>query len=67
VSILTTGGAGFIGSHTAKLFYESGFEVGVLDNLVNGRRKNASWGTFIEGDISDTTLVRRILREHAPS
>jgi UDP-glucose 4-epimerase len=67
VSILITRGAGFIGSHAAKLFYEPGCEVGVLDNLVNGRRKNANWGTFIEGDISDTTLVRRMPRENSPS
>ena len=42
VSILITRGAGFIGSHTVKLFYEPGFEIGVLDNLVNGRRKECN-------------------------
>jgi len=67
VSILITGGVGYIGSHTAKLFQESGLDVVVLDNLVTGCNKNAKWGTFIEGDISDAAIVRRILRDYSVS
>jgi len=67
MSILITGGAGFIGSHTAKLFYESGFDIVVLDSLVTGTRENAHWGSFVEGDISNIPLVCTILREYSVS
>jgi len=63
MSILITGGAGFIGSHSASLFSDSGYEIVVLDNLSTGRRYNARWGTFVSGDVSDMALVRQILRE----
>jgi UDP-glucose 4-epimerase len=62
MSILITGGAGFIGSHTAKCLRESGRDVIVLDNLSAGSKDDVRWGTFVEGDIADTSLVRSVLR-----
>jgi UDP-glucose 4-epimerase len=50
MSILSTGSAGFIGSYTAKLFTDSGFEVVVLDNFATGRRENALSGVVVEGN-----------------
>ena len=38
MSILLTGGTGYIGSHTAAVLVEAGFEVVLLDNLSNSRR-----------------------------
>ena len=64
MSILVTGGAGYIGRHTAKLLRESGCVPVVLDNLSTGRREETGWGPCIEGDISDVSLVRRVIREH---
>jgi UDP-glucose 4-epimerase len=65
MSILITGGAGYIGSHTAKLLDEAGLDVVILDNLSTGRRENSRWGAFIEGDIADVSLVRSIIRQYA--
>ena len=64
MSILVTGGAGYIGRHTAKLLHASGLVPVVLDNLSTGRRDELGWGPFVEGDISDVALVRRLIREH---
>ena len=66
-TILITGGAGFIGSFTAKFCAEAGFQVVVLDNLVTGRSDRARWGRFHRADIRDVELVRHILRTHRVS
>ncbi|MCB1926191.1 MAG: UDP-glucose 4-epimerase GalE [Gammaproteobacteria bacterium] len=64
-SILVTGGAGYIGSHTVRQLGEAGERVVTLDNLSKGFRENVLFGEFVEGDTADQTLVSRVLREHA--
>jgi UDP-glucose-4-epimerase GalE len=65
--ILVTGGAGYIGSHTAKRLARAGYEVAVFDNLSRGHRDFVKWGPLIEGDLSDTSLVRETLRWFRPA
>ena len=61
--VLVTGGAGFIGSHVANAYLESGDDVWVLDNLSSGRRANIPEGAeFIELDIRDDD-VRNLFRK----
>src|SRR5688500_8048428 len=62
--VLVTGGAGYIGSHTAKALALAGDEPVVLDDLRTGFRENVRWGPMVEGDVADAALVRRVLREH---
>ena len=65
MSILIVGGAGYIGSQTAKHVARCGFTPVVFDNLVHGHRWAVRWGPFIEGDLADPFLITRALREHA--
>ena len=59
-TILVTGGAGYIGSHTALELQERGYRVVVLDNLSTGHRWASRADEFIEGDIRDTNLLTQI-------
>ena len=63
-SILVTGGAGYIGSHTVQQLVAAGERVIVLDNLVKGFRQAVSGATLIVGDVGDHALVSRLLVEH---
>ena len=65
MAILVTGGAGFIGRHTVRLFCEAGEQVVILDNLCTGRRQGMDVCAFVEGDIADTALVRAVLRDYS--
>jgi len=60
MTILITGGAGYIGSHVVKLLNSLNREVVVLDNLYNGFKASIGENNFVFGDISDEDLVRDI-------
>ena len=65
MTILVTGGAGYIGSHMVLALVELGEQVVVLDNLSTG----AWWAVapeakLIEGDIGDEALLDRVMGEH---
>ncbi len=62
--ILVTGGAGYIGSHTARQLGEAGERIVTLDNLSKGFRDHVLFGEFVEGDTADQTLVARVLKDH---
>jgi UDP-glucose-4-epimerase GalE len=62
-AVLVAGGAGYIGSHTAKALRHAGFEPVTLDNLVTGNRCAVRFGPFVEGSIADRPLVEKTVRE----
>ncbi|MCC4240155.1 UDP-glucose 4-epimerase GalE [Thalassospira povalilytica] len=65
MTVLVTGGAGYIGSHAALALLDGGRDVVVLDNLTQGHRWAVPAGAaFVEGDCGDEDLVRRIIDEH---
>jgi UDP-glucose 4-epimerase len=63
-SVLVTGGAGYIGSHTVQELKKQQINVIVLDNLSTGHRAAVQTPYFYEGDIADDQLVREILQKH---
>ena len=62
--VLVTGGAGYIGSHTAKALARAGVEPVVLDNLSEGHRWAVKWGPFVNADVSDADAVRRTVLDY---
>ncbi len=64
--VLVTGGAGYIGSHVVALLAEFGHEVKTYDNLSTGNRGAVLSGDVVEGDLSDTGLLRTTIREFRP-
>ncbi|MBL1209508.1 UDP-glucose 4-epimerase GalE, partial [Geminocystis sp. GBBB08] len=66
MTILVTGGAGYIGSHTVKLLKSKDYDLLVLDNLVYGHqyiidKLNVN---FVHGDLSDRLLLDKIFQEY---
>jgi UDP-arabinose 4-epimerase len=66
VSILVTGGAGYVGSHCCKAFADAGFKVTVFDNLSRGWREMVRYGDLIEGDILDREAISRAIDATKP-
>ena len=63
-SILVTGGAGYIGSHTVLQLRARGERVVVLDDLSTGFRDAVLDAPLIVGNAGDAALVRQVLRDH---
>ncbi|MDG2029306.1 MAG: UDP-glucose 4-epimerase GalE [Acidimicrobiales bacterium] len=72
MATLVTGGAGFIGSHTAVALHEAGRDVVILDNLSNSSPKavdairalTTDSLAFVEADLLDRDAVERVFRDH---
>jgi len=64
--ILVTGGAGYIGSHTAKILRLDGLEPIVYDNLTTGNLSSVRWGPFVRGNVLDTPHLIQIMEQYKP-
>ena len=64
MTILVTGGAGYIGSHVVRQLGERGERVVVLDNLVTGFKSAVLHGELVIGNTGDRETVGRVLKEH---
>jgi UDP-glucose 4-epimerase len=68
MTVLVTGGAGYIGSHMVLELLDAGEKVVVIDNLSTGFRWAVPAGaTLVVGDIGDQDLVRTVIKKHAVS
>ena len=65
LTVLVTGGAGYIGSHAVLALRDAGRKVVVIDNLVTGFAWAIPEGVpFVQGDVADMALVGRVIAEH---
>ena len=65
MKILLTGGAGYIGSHTALSLIDSGHSVTVIDNLIKGTKKLIPpKAEHHECDMADKKLIEKILKKN---
>lgn len=64
VSVLVTGGAGFIGSHTCKALADAGYSPVVFDNLSTGHADAVKYGPFVKGDLRDRSAVEDALKDY---
>ena len=67
MTILVTGGAGYIGSHTVRMLRESGRELVVLDSLELGHHEALLGADLVVGNIADRDLVTSLCRDRQVS
>ena len=64
-TILVTGGAGYIGSHTARMLEERGYKVIVFDSLEHGHKWAVSDNAvFYKGDLRNKADIQTVFQEH---
>ncbi len=64
MTLLVTGGAGYIGSHTVRALQQAGFRLVVLDNLVHGHRRlvdEVLTVPLVVGQVGDRALLEQVL------
>jgi UDP-glucose-4-epimerase GalE len=64
MTVLVTGGAGYIGSHTVRLLASQGRDVVVLDSLEQGDKSRLGSVPLFQGDINDERIIEKICRKH---
>ena len=65
-TVLVTGGAGYIGSHTCKALSTLGYLPVTLDSLIYGHTWAVKWGPLITGDITDSLILDQLFSQYRP-
>jgi UDP-arabinose 4-epimerase len=65
-TVLVTGGAGYIGSHTCKALAARGYLPVSLDNLIYGHPWAVQWGPLVTGDITDALVLDQVFSQYRP-
>lgn len=64
MSVLVTGGAGYIGSHTVRELIKRNYDVIILDSLETGHKEAVTGGKLYIGDIRDGVSVEKVFKEN---
>ena len=65
-TVIVTGGAGYVGSHTAKALAQAGYTPVTVDHLGRGFAHAVKWGPLEQGDILDRDFLEAVIRRHKP-
>lgn len=65
MTVLVTGGAGYIGSHTARALRNAGYDIVILDSLEFGSKDAVLGAPLVVGDIADFDLVADTCRKYS--
>ena len=63
-SVLITGGAGYIGYNTVRLFQKNKVNVVSLDNMSRGNKWAKRNVTFVQGDIDESPLIKSLIKKY---
>ncbi len=66
LTVLVTGGAGFVGSHTCKALAKAGYIPVVYDDLSNGVQDAVRWGPLEIGALEDEARLAAVVAQHKP-
>jgi UDP-glucose 4-epimerase len=64
-TILVVGGAGYIGSYVNQYLHKNNYKTIILDNLSTGNSKRVHFGTFIQGEMENKELLKKIFTTHS--
>ncbi|KPU44526.1 UDP-glucose 4-epimerase [Oxobacter pfennigii] len=64
MSVLVTGGAGYIGSHAVLELLKKGEDVIIVDNLSKGHKDAVLGGKFYKGDLRDSEFLNKVFSEN---
>ena len=62
MTILVTGGAGYIGSHFVRLLEKKNFNFVVIDNFSTGNKNFVKGKNYFEADLKDFKFIKRSLK-----
>lgn len=62
--VLVVGGCGFIGSYMAKVLFNEGYQVVILDNLSTGKILSARFGELVIGDLENRALLEDLFSQY---
>lgn len=63
-AVIVTGGAGYIGSHTAWALAQAGFKIIIIDDFSQHQRVDLPWAEIIHGDFGDVALLRSLFAQY---
>ncbi|WP_284313966.1 UDP-glucose 4-epimerase GalE [Labrys miyagiensis] len=66
ITVLVTGGAGYIGSHACKALALAGYQPVCVDNLSLGHADAVKWGPLEVGDIRNGAFLNKVIAKYAP-